>query len=372
MQIARSYRYSQNDWPEDFGKRGVGVEICEQCLQGFIGTRRRKVCHRCYDERELARREKERAKLDELALAKEMAEESERLFRSLVSLHKAEPAQIVWLEVAASLAPASHHDLGVVARSAWRKARLENPEASLAPEPAGGASSEVTSQHTELVRRWQENRTLAKRVVLGDATAYPEALQARGAFADLLNLGIAIDVTVESPKRLLIEVLCESDSLVPSVSRTLTSTGKLSEKNLPRARHQEIYQDHVCSVMLRVARECFAVLPIDMLLLNGKAEVGAKAGAARSSGTIYSVLIDRQQFERLNFAALDPSDAISDFPHRGDFKASRKAGAFSPVTPLTFADTQSTARDESTLSSLREQAAALRVCLNELQSSKDS
>lgn len=371
MQIAHSHRQFQRDWSEDFGKRGVGLEVCEQCQNAFIGARRRKVCRRCHDERESTRKAKERAKLDELALAKETAEESERMFRSLVSFHQVEPTVVTWLALAGEPSPIASFDSGFVDRSSWRHARLANPTEQPPPEPQP-ANSPSASAHPELMSRWQENRALAKRIVLGDITAYPEALQAHGSFADLLNLGIAVDVTVESAKRLVVEVLCTTDSVIPAVSRTLTSTGKLSEKNLPRTRHQEIYQDHVCSVMLRVARECFAVLPIDLLLLNGKAVVGAKADTEKPVATIYSVLMDRSRFERLGFLSLDPSDSVADFPHRGDFKAARKAGAFSPVEPLTFAVARENPHDETMLSSLRAQAATMRVRLQEFQSLNES
>ena len=41
---------------------------------------------------------------------------------------------------------------------------------------------------------------------------------------------------------------------------------------------------------------------------------------------------------RLNFEHLDSSDALENFRHRGDFKASRKSGVFQPIVSLTPAD----------------------------------
>ena len=372
MQIANNYRHSANDWSEDFGSRGAGVVICEQCHNAFIGARRRKICRRCHEEREEARRAKERSKLNEFALAKETAAESERIFRSLVSLHHAKPRKIAWSEVAGELAPPPPYDLNVHARSDWRNSRLADPKVTPSRAPEGKSSDTAQSAHEELVRRFQVAHALAKRVLVGDASAYPEALETHGSFADLLNLGIGIDVTFNSPQRLLIELACASEKVIPYTAHTVTSTGKLSEKNLPRTQHQEIYQDHVCSAMLRVARECFAVLPIDFLLLNCRAEIGAKTGAEKKFAPIYSVLMHRQRFEALDFEGVDPSDAISGFSHRGDFKASRKAGAFSAVEPLAFDETPAGDHEKCTLAELRAQAAAVRVRLQEFQHSNDS
>jgi hypothetical protein len=38
---------------------------------------------------------------------------------------------------------------------------------------------------------------------------------------------------------------------------------------------------------------------------------------------------------RLDFDRLDPSDAMENFLHRGDFKASRGSSEFNPISPLT-------------------------------------
>jgi len=53
---------------------------------------------------------------------------------------------------------------------------------------------------------------------------------------------------------------------------------------------------------------------------------------------VLSALIPRADIARLHFDYLDPSEAMENFLHRGDFKASRKTGAFEAITPLTPAD----------------------------------
>jgi hypothetical protein len=60
----------------------------------------------------------------------------------------------------------------------------------------------------------------------------------------------------------------------------------------------------------------------------------------------------RTALARLDFERLDPSDAVEGFLHRGDFKASRKTGAFAPIAPLTPADIQSTPSDRPAASDL--------------------
>jgi len=53
---------------------------------------------------------------------------------------------------------------------------------------------------------------------------------------------------------------------------------------------------------------------------------------------VLSAVMPRTVIARLNFEELESSAALDNFPHRGDFKASRKSGVFLPITPLTPAD----------------------------------
>jgi hypothetical protein len=54
----------------------------------------------------------------------------------------------------------------------------------------------------------------------------------------------------------------------------------------------------------------------------------------------------------LDFDKLDPSDAMENFLHRGNFRASRKTGAFQPITPLTPGDIPHTSAEALSFSDL--------------------
>jgi hypothetical protein len=121
-------------------------------------------------------------------------------------------------------------------------------------------------------------------------------------------------------------------------------------------RYHELYQDHVCSCMLRVARELFALLPIETLLLTARATIVDPRTGNIGEQPVLSVALPRDGVVKLNFEWLDPSDAIESFYHRGDFKASRKAGAFAPITPITPADIALGSSESSALADLRKEA----------------
>jgi len=98
----------------------------------------------------------------------------------------------------------------------------------------------------------------------------------------------------------------------------------------------------LCSCILRVAREVFAMLPVETILVTASADsIDASTGQTVDQ-PVLSVAMPREVVARLEFNRLDPSEAMENFLHRGDFKASRKSGAFLAITPLTQADLPTT------------------------------
>lgn len=103
---------------------------------------------------------------------------------------------------------------------------------------------------------------------------------------------------------------------------------------MPKSRFQEIYQDYVCGCLLRVARETFALLPAETLIVTALTDLFDSRTGHTAERPIFSAAIPRVTLNGLNFERLDPSAAMDNFLHRGDFKASRRGGGFIPITPL--------------------------------------
>ena len=287
------------------------------------------------------REAKEREKRDHLETARNQVDEAERKLSGLVSLHKSCAPSIDWIASAAALRPAESITFAADDRREWRQRRVLVPaETPASPPPLRTAPSADpgANTHAELVSSWERNRALAERLLAGEEAAFMEALSELSYLEAVAQLGANIDLTVHSAKGVEIEVRCNELTVIPTSSKVLTSAGKISEKAIPRARMLEIYQDHVCSALLRVAREAFAVLPVELVLLHGHAVVHDSAKGTDSLEVIYSVFIPRDGLRELDFDRLDPSDAIESFAHRGDFKKSRKAGAFQPIKPFSFSD----------------------------------
>ena len=102
---------------------------------------------------------------------------------------------------------------------------------------------------------------------------------------------------------------------------------------MPKGEFNTLYQDYVCSCMLRVAAELFALLPIERALINAKDNlVNLKTGHVEEQ-TVVSAMVMRKTFETLNLNHIDPSDAMKNFLHNMRFK---KTAGFDIVEALTF------------------------------------
>jgi hypothetical protein len=185
-------------------------------------------------------------------------------------------------------------------------------------------------------REWL--RSLAHRVLTGDPDAYETALLELSSFGELSALGSALEFGFPGPTLVEGTVVVNGVDVIPGESKSLTAAGKVSTKPMSKARFHEIYQDHVCSCVLRLAREVFALLPVAEVIVTARVRVVDSVTGQEVERPVLSVAIPRQGLDALDFARLDPSDAMANFRCRGDAMVSRKSGAFTTIEPLHAAD----------------------------------
>lgn len=171
----------------------------------------------------------------------------------------------------------------------------------------------------------------ADRVLSGDTSAYLEVIGAFNPFEDLLEYGSGFLVGTDDPDILEVEFQVRSEEVVPTIGYSLTSTGKLSEKELSKAAYYDLVQDYVASTILRVARDSFALLPINTVLIHACDNVINTATGMEEEMTLVSARITREQTERINFELVDPSDCLGLFESNCNFK---KTSGYTPVDRL--------------------------------------
>ncbi len=286
--------------------------------------------------REFERQSKERAKLSAIEQARLEVETFENQLEVLLSVHKEQGEIWDWLELATALRPHSPRKTCRHELKARQRATNQTFDEACAQDER--EFQEALEAHLQEFAEWERMKAIARRILAGEHKAYTEALVEFSALAEISDLGSALHFTVHGAKLVECGLKVNGRQAIPKELKTLTSTGKVSVKAMPKGRFHEIYQDYVCGCVLRVAREVFALLPIETLLVTASADALDPRTGQTVAQPVLSAAISRAALGRLDFDRLDPSETIESFLHRGDAKASRKSGEFECIVPLTPAD----------------------------------
>lgn len=174
--------------------------------------------------------------------------------------------------------------------------------------------------------------SLQEKVLAGDIDAYYEVVEKVEPFDDLLAFGSEFEIGTDNPSYIVAEFNVKQEDVIPETELSMTKTGKISEKEMSKTMYYELLQDYVCSVTLRLARDLFAILPVEKVVIHVVDDMLNSATGHNEETTLLSVVFERATFERLNLNAVDPSDAFGNFEHNMKFT---KTQGFKPVLKLT-------------------------------------
>ena len=171
--------------------------------------------------------------------------------------------------------------------------------------------------HAVTCRQHEEARAVANAVLRGEVARFVEALDGVDAFDELEEVALSVTATAPRADIVLIDiVLPASDIVVPDEQHSVTQRGKLSSKAMPKTRKNEIYQDYVCGAALRACREAFAALPVAWACATVRTKVLNQVTGHIDDAPVLSILAPRRTAEQLQYEALDPSEAMTNFLHR--------------------------------------------------------
>jgi hypothetical protein len=167
------------------------------------------------------------------------------------------------------------------------------------------------------VSDWQRLQKIAEGVLVKNPDAYKEAIEYFEPYNEIKESGAAIMLNFE-PTYITIHLTVNTTDTIPAYNLIQTSNGKLSKKDLPLSKFNELCQDYVCSCILRLARETYAYLPVDFVYIH----------VISQDVTIASVAIPLNTLNKLRFESIDPADSMRNFTHHMKFS---KSGGFSAV-----------------------------------------
>lgn len=297
-------------------------------------------------KRELERLRREEQKLTALEQARLEVETYENRLAVLLSVHKEQGDAWDWYKISAVLPPPlprrENNRVFAVMRGYIDPNRPTEVEQAMLLEKAGNEDAEhhrnSLAEHAGSLSEWGRMNALALRVIAGDPHAYIDVIREFSPFGEISDLGSSVVFSGVDENVIEGVLNVNGARVIPSEVKTLTASGKVSIKPMAGGRFQQIYQDYLCGCVLRVAREVFALLPLDVVILTARAVSFNSSKGVEEEQPVLSVAFTRSKMADLNFDRLDPSDTVESFLHRCDFKANRKTGAFQPIEPLHMAD----------------------------------
>lgn len=302
-------------------------------------------------QRELQRQQKQLEKMQELERASYEVQVYENYLDVLLSVHKECGNTWDWESIHTSEPPAkplrsNSQELDAQAEldgykpgiidKLLRRGESKREQFVKAVEDAKQADDEkfqeALKNHEHDLIEWKKITELAGRILADESEAHLEAIQQVDPFSEINQLGSSIDFQFKGD---LIEATLHvnGEEIVPSESKSLLKSGKLSTRKMTKSRFYELYQDYVCGAVLRVARELFALLPIEMVLVHATGTLLNTQTGHMEEQPILSLAMPRKTLERLNFDMIDPSDSMANFVHRMNFKKTKGFARIERVSP---------------------------------------
>ena len=300
-------------------------------------------------EREAQRRHKQQVKAEIASDAAEAVADWETHINDLISIHTDLTDAIDWQSLAATeqpvppgnstinreyLAPKLRHfKPGIFdflsGGTARRKKKLIDAFEK-AKKKDLSAYKIAKAKHARELAEWESDTSMARRLISGEVSALREVVNEMQTLSADGLIGAEVQFRFEHSFVHAIPQV-HTDEVVPNFRRKQLASGRLSETKMPVGEFNELYQDYVASVALRVAGDLFHILPSLEVYVTCQTIMLDKQTGHQKPTPILSVQFVRETFMNLNLTSVDPSDALRNFNHEMNFK--RNAG-FDRIDPL--------------------------------------
>lgn len=279
--------------------------------------------------------------------------QQENLLEIIVSLHEACNANMNWDHIRKEVSPTEPSTVtrraDVIQRkidnfkpnfldktfklTEWRRKQLDK-KLSLAKEEDRKEYEGLFNDYQDKKNTWNKRQVLADRLATGDGKAYIDIIKEYGALAEI-PLGKDLKFMVSDRNELAFDLKVSPQAeVIPEEEYSLRQSGTLSSKKMAKTKGIDIYQDHVCSCLLRVSREVFGLLPVSTVQANALLNALNPRTGHLEDQIIVSALIKRETIETLNFEGIDPSDSLQNFVHNMKFTKSKGFDAVERISHL--------------------------------------
>lgn len=200
------------------------------------------------------------------------------------------------------------------------------------------AYKRACQEHADTLEDHKAMKDLGRRILEKDSAAYRDAIDWLRPFKEVDGVGSQLEFSFPTENAVAASFTVGDTTVIPTEVTSRLESGRVSVKKMPTGKGNELYQDYVAGAAFRIARETFALLPIETVLVTAvRAELDTSTGRVADT-PILSAVFDRDTTNRLDFEEIDPSDALRNFRHRMSFT---KRKGMSPIEPLGLPETGS-------------------------------
>jgi hypothetical protein len=171
------------------------------------------------------------------------------------------------------------------------------------------------------LEEWNKLQKIANGVISKDVLAYKNALDYFKPFENLTKLSKRLNFKL-NPDYIDVEMEVISESIIPGFELNLTSTGKLSRKDMTISKYNGLNLEHICSSVIRIAKEVSNYFPVNFICVTVIINELNTATGYRVDNIIMSVLMPINKIENLNLESINPIDSVKSFIHNLKFTKS--------------------------------------------------
>lgn len=293
-------------------------------------------------QRELEKQDKQYEKMQALEQAEYEVDVYENHLEVIQSLHKECSPPIDWKKISCSKEPkkpensrsqeqiakieSDKYNPGIIdklfRREEKKRASLRDNIKSAIQEDLDENSKNIISWESD-VSDWKERVSVSKLLLEGNNKARIEAINDLNPFEEISNLGSNLTISIGGSGVIEVTINVHGDDIVPNEVKSLLQSGKLSVKRMAKGKFYEVYQDYVCSCVLRVANELFSAIPDSKVIVTAVDKLLNSKTGHQEDSPILSVCVSRHTLASLNMEAIDPSDSMNNFIHNMSFKKTK-------------------------------------------------
>ncbi len=121
-----------------------------------------------------------------------------------------------------------------------------------------------------IYQKWEENYPFAKSMIEGELDSWRTAVRRFASFPEKCGLAKAYSLHMYDENIAECDVYLHAfEDIIPAKIEKVTKRGKIRYHDMPKTNRFDLYEKHVYSCLNKVVNDLFAVLPCEIIFMNG-------------------------------------------------------------------------------------------------------